>query len=171
MNGTACTYFFSRRAPHANDRNYIRKQFESAARFQQTTNLAAWTTAYIETNPDEAIRQIEQLYFRSKFREQEELVAVLRAISVSTGAENLFQIGRDVDLRLKVLTAYHSLLDQHPSMAGWVARDLLRWRRKALVQKLESLRREGDVLDPASANAVDMYLSEADEFASIVRTK
>ena len=49
-------------------------------------------------------------------------------------------------------------------MAGWVARDLLIWRRKALVRELEDLQSGFEMSDPASAASIEMYLAEAKHF-------
>ncbi|MGI9512367.1 MAG: hypothetical protein ACR2OL_05655, partial [Anderseniella sp.] len=67
----------------------------------------------------------------------------------------------------RISNAYKSLLEHHPKMAGWVARDLMRWRRKALVERLKELRRDTATLDPASALAVDMYLGQAARFSAL----
>jgi hypothetical protein len=146
------------------DRAYIRKNFESAAHHGTTTNLSAWATAYFETHPDVAIERIEHLYFKSDKRKLLELEEILRALSVLTEADHPLLRGGTARLRWRISGAYASLLERHPAMAGWVARDLLRWRRKALVEPLTKLRRDHAQLDPGSALAVGMYLGQAAHF-------
>ena len=149
------------------DRAYIRESFESAARFGTTTNLSAWATAYIETHPSVAIERIEHLYFNSKKRKPSELEEILRALSVVAGADNPFLFRHKAGLRWRILSAYKSLLEYHPEMAGWVARDLMRWQRKALVERLKELSRDKATLDSASALAVDSYLRQVARFSAM----
>jgi len=149
------------------DRAYIRKNFESAARYGSITNLSAWATAYFETHPVVAIETINERYFKNEKRTRAELEEILRALSVVTEANNPLLFRRKTELRWRISNAYKSLLEYHPKMAGWVARDLMRWRRKALVEKLKELRRDKAELDPASALAVDMYLGQAARFSAL----
>ena len=149
------------------DRAYIAKNFESAARYGTTRNLSAWATAYIETHPSEAIEAINERYFKNEERTRAELEEILRALSVVADADNPFLIRRKDELRLRISSAYKSLLEYHPKMAGWVARELMRWRRKALVERLKELHRDKASLDSASALAVDMYLAQAARFSGL----
>ena len=149
------------------DRAYIAKNFERAARFSLATNLSAWTTAYVETHPTVAIERIEERYFKNEERKRGELEEILRALSVLAQADDPILRRRKAGLRWRISRAYASLLEYHPNMAGWVARDLVRWQRKALVDRLTELRRDEATLDPASALAVDIYLSQALRFSSL----
>jgi len=142
------------------DRAYIRKRFESAS-----FNLSAWTTAYIETHPRVAIEMIEDSYFKNEGRPRKELEEVLLALSVIAGEEMQNPFGRNTSLRRRISIAYESLLEHHPEMAGWVARELVQWRRQALVERLTNIRREYANLDSASAFAIDLYLGQAARFS------
>ena len=149
------------------DRDYILRKFESAANLSSLTNLSAWTTAYVETHASEAIETIEDLYFKNAERSDGELEEVCRALSVVAGAGNPFLTRRKDGLRRSILGAYKSLLEHHPNMAGWVARSLMQWRRRALIEKLTELRQSKATLDPASALAVDTYLGQATRFSAL----
>lgn len=153
------------------DKAYIRKSFESAARFGFIRNLSAWTTAFVETHPIESIEMIEKLYFQSRTRSRKELEEVLKAISVLTTVEHPLLAHRKAALRRDVLDAYASLLDNHPTLAGWVARDLTHWRKKALVARFIEIRRNNKMLDPASVFAVDLYLRQLSDYAKLSTSK
>jgi hypothetical protein len=104
------------------DRELIRDSFESAARFGSTLRLAAWATALIEIQEEKAVAEIEKLYFRNTARKPEELKAVLQALSVH-GTNG------HTHLRARIVAAYGTLLENHPSMAPQVVRDLSAWKR------------------------------------------
>jgi len=104
------------------DRKLIRDSFESAARFGSSLRTAAWATAFIETEEEKAIAEIEKRYFRNADRKPEELKAVLQALSVQ-GTNG------HTHLRERIVAAYGVLLKIHPSMAPFVVRDLTAWKR------------------------------------------
>jgi hypothetical protein len=104
------------------DQQQIAKTFRLAEQFRVTKDLAAWAAASIELEGAAAVAFIESRYFRRPDRKQEELVEVIKALSVH-GTE-----GRS-DLRDRIVTAYEVLLDIHPQMSEYVAKDLAAWRR------------------------------------------
>ena len=53
------------------------------------------------------------------------------------------------------------LIDVHPSLAGWAARDLTAWKDWRHADALEALREGGRQLDSASAYAIDYYVGRA----------
>ena len=67
---------------HSDDRAYIRMRFQDAARYGRSRDLSAWTVAFVESHPETAIEEIEELYFRRAGRQQDELDAVTQGLSV-----------------------------------------------------------------------------------------
>ena len=115
-----------------NDEQYIHRSFRLAERSGLTKDLAAWAMAAIELEGAEAVSFIERRYFRRPDRKQEELVEVVKALSLH-GAE-----GR-TDLRDQIVAAYAALLDIHPQMSEYVAKDLAAWKRTELRQRLAAI--------------------------------
>ncbi len=138
----------------ASDRKYIIDNFSSLARFGSTTNLSAWTTALIEIQEEEAVVEVEEKYFRSSSRSQEELVAVTTALS-EHGSNG------HTHLRDQIVRSYSILLDQHPKMASYVAKDLMAWARPELSEKLTTILDNVKDTDPLTAYAIRLYLAKA----------
>lgn len=111
------------------DHQLIIDSFESAARFSSTLRLAAWATALIEIQEEEAILEIEKRYFRNTTRKPEELKAVLQALSVH-GTNG------HTHLRDSIVASYKVLLKHHPSMAPQVVRDLTAWKRTEFADEI-----------------------------------
>ncbi|MEJ2136906.1 MAG: hypothetical protein P8X86_16880 [Desulfofustis sp.] len=149
---------------HPDDRAYIRKQVESAVRFGTTTNLAAWLTAFIEAHPETGIAEIETWYFSRLGRSNEELDQVMNSLSV-LGSQ---QAGADLPLfplRNRIVKSYATLLENHPMMAGRVAKDLSMWQVRAHVERLSEIRQEHTLVEPSEIYLLDYYLSMAPSFA------
>ena len=161
---------FLGQSKHERDRAYIRKRFESAARHRSTTNLSAWAAVYIETDPAAAVERIKSWYFNDPERSRVELEKILRAFSILADEDGAFVSQRTINLRTHIADAYISLLEQHPEMAGWAAKSLMRWRRRALVKRLTEIQRDRIELDPASALAVDTYLGRVSGFIALEPT-
>jgi hypothetical protein len=104
------------------DKEYITRSFRTAERFRVTKDVAAWAAASIEVEGAGAVAFIERRYFRRPDRNQEELVEIVKAMSMH-GSE-----GR-TDLRDRIVAAYTVLLDIHPRMSEHVAQDLKAWKR------------------------------------------
>lgn len=138
----------------ADDRRYVRDAFMSAARVGIETNLSAWATAYVELDKEPAVAMIEALYFRNTKRSRDELTAVVTALSVH-GSDG------HTDLRDRIVQSYETLLDTHPRMAAYVAKDLTTWRRWELVDELGALLEAQADSDPLNAYAIRMYLAKA----------
>jgi len=151
----------------ATDQAYIRHGFETAARHRLTTNLSAWTTAYLETASADSFDRLEALYFANAGRSREELEQVLQALSVLANQDAVATRPRTAALRRRIAGGYAILLEHHPQMAGWVAGDLMRWRRRVLVDELADIRQGPVALEAASALAVDSYLALAPQFAEL----
>jgi hypothetical protein len=105
----------------AADQRYISESFRSAARFGLTKNLAAWAAAAIEIEGAGAISFIQRSYFNQPGRSQDQLLEIIRALSLH-GTE-----GR-TELRDEIVASYKVLLDVYPNMGGYVAKDLTAWR-------------------------------------------
>ncbi|MEM6569821.1 MAG: hypothetical protein AAF957_15530 [Planctomycetota bacterium] len=110
---------------HTEDREWIRRSFDTSARLSMTRGLDAWAAAYVEIAGVEAIEAIEEQYFRRADRTPEELKAVVQALSVHGTAGH-------VHLRDRILASYSVLLDQHPERAIDLLKDLRAWKRADL---------------------------------------
>jgi ABC-type nickel/cobalt efflux system permease component RcnA len=104
------------------DRRHIGESFRSKERYGLTQNLAAWATAAIEVEGAETVDLIEQSYFVQPGRSREELLEILKALSLH-GTE-----GR-TELRDQIADSYATLLRTYPDMGGYVAGDLAAWGR------------------------------------------
>ncbi len=111
------------------DKRYIQESFRTAERFGLTTNLAAWAAATIELEGAEAVSFIQATYFENPDRNQDELLEVIKAVSMH-GTE-----GR-TELRDQIVKAYEILLDVHPDMGGYVAKDFIAWNREDLADQV-----------------------------------
>ena len=152
---------------HPEDRAYIRNKLENYAQYKITRNLSAWVTAFIESQPDTAVEEIEKLYISTTDRTQDEIEEVLKAFSV-LGSEGGFHFKPEiVDRRHRIVKSYATLLDNYPIMAGSVAKDLTNWKIRALVPRLSRIKNGEPILDPSSLFAVDYYLSMAPKFPAI----
>ena len=148
------------------DRDLIRSQFESKARYGITMNLSAWTTAYIEVNPETGIEDVEELYLAMDRRTPDELEEVHRSLSVLGSEGGAVAEPRIAQRRRRIVESYGILLEHHPTMAGLVAKDLTNWQTQALVEELSSIVESETELDPGSKMAVRYYLSMAPRFRS-----
>ena len=148
---------------YLDDREYIKNHLHSAAKYHSETNLSAWVTAYVESNPDTAIDFIESTYFRDPDRTVAELTGVLEAMFVLASVGGGVQ-SQPAGFRYRLIESYAVLLDFHPDMAGWVAKNLTTWQRSALVDRLTEILDQKLISDPASEFSTKYYLSQADRF-------
>jgi len=155
---------------HPEDIAYIRQKLEGAAKFGFKTNLSAWVTAFIEAYPDTGIEEIATLYFKKDDRTIEELEAVCIGLSV-LGSERSISAGPGiVNRRRRIVNIYAVLLNHHPIMADWVAKDLTAWRIQALVDQLAEIREREPKHTSGSMFAVDYYLAVASNFLRLEST-
>jgi hypothetical protein len=138
------------------DRAYIAETFHTHQRLGIRTNLAAWATAYVELEEGAAIAVIEERYFRNNTRTQEELVEVMKALSVH-GSDG------HTHLRDRIAASYGALLDAHPAMASYVAKDLLAWQRWDFTDALSKILTAQADVDPLGAYMLELYISQAQE--------
>lgn len=141
---------------NAQDRAYIAETFHTHQRLGFTTNLAAWATASIEFEEGAVISMIEERYFRNNTRTKEELVEVMKALSVH-GSDG------HTHLRDRITASYGVLLDVHPAMASYVAKDLLAWQRWDLTAVLSTILAAQADVDPLGAYMIELYVSQAQE--------
>lgn len=137
----------------ASDRSYIIDRFSSLARFGMSANLSAWTTALIEVQEAAAVVEVEEKYFRSSARSREELVAVMLALS-EHGTNG------HTHLRDRIIQSYSTLLDYHPKMASYIAKDLMTWRRWELADQLAEVLETIEQTDPLNAYSIKLYLGQ-----------
>lgn len=163
---------------HPDDRDYIAREFNSLAKHGLTTNLAAWTTAFVESqtvNAEQtrkAIARLSELYFASSDRSHEELEEVLKGLSVLGITDNTTLIDRETyekmkTLRRSLLEGYRLLLENHPPLAGAVARHLANWRINALTDQLRAISEREVRIDEGSKLAIESYLAMSSGFAPL----
>jgi hypothetical protein len=138
------------------DRQHISRSFDLAEKHQILGNLAAWATAYIEIKGADAIDRIEDRYFRGSDRTRAELTEITKALAVH-GSEG------HVELRDRIVDAYAVLLKNHPSMVGYVARDLAVWQCCRLTEEIRAIADDRAGLDHQTLFAVGYYLGLAAE--------
>jgi hypothetical protein len=139
---------------NALNRAYIAETFHTHQRLGMKTNLAAWATAYIEIEEGAAITVIEERYFRNNTRTQEELVEVMKALSAHSSDGH-------THLRDRIAASYGVLLDAHPTMASYVAKDLLAWQRWDFTDVLSKMLSAQADVDPLGAYMLELYISQA----------
>jgi hypothetical protein len=141
---------------NALDRAYIAATFHTHQRLGMKTNLAAWATAYIELEEGSAIAVIEESYFRNTNRTKEELVEVMKALAVHSSDGHMH-------LRDRIAASYGVLLDAHPDMASYVAKDLLAWQRWDFTDVLSKILAAQADVDPLGAYMIELYIGQAQE--------
>ena len=152
---------------HPDDIAYIRRHLESAAAYGLKTNLSAWVTAFIETNPETGVEEIENLYFSNKSRTKNELQEICMSLSV-LGSEAGYSLARELfERRNRIVHSYDNLLENYPQMAGPVAKDLTIWQIRAHVERLTQIRDNESALNPDSKMAITYYLSISQGFPHI----
>jgi hypothetical protein len=152
---------------HPDDKEFIRDKMETVARFGFTTNLSAWATAYMEAFPNTGLEEISTLYFENGDRTVQELEQIFTSLSVLGSDDSIRSVPKIVDRRRRIINSYAILLDHHPKMAEWVARDLTAWRIQALVDRLTAIRDRGATPSSGSIFVVDYYLSVAQNFPKL----
>jgi hypothetical protein len=152
---------------HPDDRTYIRDKMETAARFGLTNNLSAWATAYIEAFPATGLEEISSLYFETGGRTTQELEQICTTLSVLGSEASVREGSKIVDRRRRIINSYAILLDHHPKMAEWVAKDLTAWRIQALVDQLTAIRDHPSMPSIGAILTLDYYLSAAQNFPKL----
>jgi hypothetical protein len=142
-------------SPEASDQQYILESFRSAERIGLTRHLAAWAAASIEVQGADAVSFIERCYFRDPDRKRDELVEVVKALSLH-GTE-----GR-TELRDQIVSSYGLLLDVHPYMKEYIVKDLIAWKRPELTERIANIEAKGAKLDLAAKKAIRQYLGSTE---------
>ena len=142
-------------SPEATDKQYILESFRSAERIGLTRNLAAWAAASIEVEGADSVSFIERCYFRDPNRKRDELVEVVKALSLH-GTEGC------TELRDQIVSSYDVLLDVHPQMMEYIVKDLIAWKRFELKQRISNIEAKGATLDFAAKKAIRQYLGSTE---------
>ena len=106
----------------AADRALVKNRVDECSRLALTINLAAWVTAYIELDGVEAIATLDQLYLGNPERSEEEVRAILSALSVHGRSGH-------THLRDQIVHSYGVAIRNHPTVIGPISHDLAEWRR------------------------------------------
>ncbi|OWK23265.1 hypothetical protein AJ87_35675 [Rhizobium yanglingense] len=129
---------------------FVRAKLKTAAKYELTTNLAAYATALIEMTGADGVSRLAEEYFVKSGRSNAELLEIVKALSVQG-------TGGAVELRPSIVDAYGRLLAVHPELAGYVANDLFAWKVTRFVPRLREIFNAGVGLDEASHFAVAAY--------------
>jgi hypothetical protein len=138
------------------DRQHVSRSFDIAEGYHIEGNLAAWATAYIEIEGASAIDRIKTRYCREPDRTRAELTEIAKALSVH-GSDG------HVEFRDRIVDAYAVLLENHPSMVGYVAKDLAAWQHWRLTGPIRAIADDRAGLDHETLFAVGYYLGLAAE--------
>lgn len=138
----------------AEEAKTVRSAMASSAQFSQGLNLSAWATALIEVDGVAGIEWLERQYLGQPGRDRETVKEIVKALSVQ-GAS------RHTNLRRRIAESYAMLIETHPALAGWAARDLTAWKDWRYATALETLREKSMPLDAASTYAIDYYIGRA----------
>ena len=144
---------------HPDEKKAIRAAMESSAQFDSTLNLSAWATALIEIDGAQAIDWLEAVYLDAPGRKSDAVLEIVKALSVH-GAR------KRSSLRQRIADSYGVLIQSHPSLAGWAARDLTSWNDWRFADELAALRESQSNMDGATAYAIDYYIGRAQSGAS-----
>ena len=138
------------------DLAFVRRRLETAAKYGITINLGAYATAFIEMVGADAVNALASEYFAGSGRSSAELLEIVNALSVQ---------GKDgrIEVRIAIVDAFGLLLEQHPELAGYVAKDLYDWKVMRFAPRLREILNSSVGLDEASQLVVAMYLSKADQ--------
>lgn len=136
------------------DEEQIRASMASRARLDYAFNLSAWATALIEIDREAAIAWLETVYLRASDRDPGTVLEIVKALSVHGARERS-------GLRGHIVESYGALIQTHPSLAGWVARDLVSWNEWRFADALTEVRESQVPLDGASAYMIDYYTRRA----------
>ena len=144
-----------RRANRRRTVSALLDSFQAAKQFGLVTNLAAWAAASIELQGADAVSFIQRCYFCDPDRKRDELVEVVKAMSLH-GTE-----GR-TELRDQIVSSYDVLLDVHPQMMEYIVKDLIAWKRFELKQRISNIEAKGAKLDFAAKKAIRQYLGSTE---------
>lgn len=134
------------------DAGRIRRGMADAAAYGFTSNLAAWTTAYLEIDGGDALRHLETWYGAGPTRAPGERAAVLAALVVH-GNEG------DPALRDPITGVFGTLLRAEPALAPAIATALTDWRRDDLAPHVAALLRDSpETFDPAATTILRRYV-------------
>ncbi len=138
----------------ASDRQHILDSFTAAEHHGLVMHLDAWATAAIEVEPETTIRSIEENYLRSTQRTDEELQAVVRALSMQGSLQ-------DAALRERIVLSYKVLLQNFPQFAPQIAKDLASWNRSELADELSEITSLRGELQMADMHLIRDYVAVA----------
>jgi hypothetical protein len=139
----------------ADEKKAIRATMASRAQSNLTLNLSAWATALIEIDGEKAIDWLETVYLGAPDRDPDVVLEIVKALSVQ-GAR------KRSGLRRRIAESYGLLIQTHPSLAGWAARDLATWRDWRFAREIAAVRESRLMMDGATAYAIDYYIGEQD---------
>lgn len=138
--------------PGEQDRKQIERSFGSCHKFSLTTNLAAWTTAYVELKGTNVLNEIEEIYFRDSSRSVAEIRAVILALSVHG-------LHGPTQFRDRIVESYGVALQNHPRVAGQIVNDLAEWNLRAHSKQIATIIKNSKfAFDEVETEAIKSYL-------------
>jgi hypothetical protein len=133
------------------DAVFIAERVRAAWRDGKDTNLAAMLSAQIELTGAAAVDFIECAYICDRNRTLEEIQAAISALGV---------VGREgaPELRPRIASSFHLMVQQRRPLAGFVARDLATWGEWDVWADFAEMLRSGEPIYPSARPAMVDYL-------------
>ena len=138
----------------ATDAARMEQQLTTAWRAKNAINLGPMLAASLELGGPFRMAWIDAQYMRDPDRTNQELQAVLLALSVQGGANA--RIPRE-----RVIESYRTFIGVHKSLAGFVAQDLATWNYWDAGPEYVALLRSDFAQHPASRYAMLTYLKQS----------
>lgn len=138
----------------ATDAARIEQQLATAWNAKDAINLGPMLAASLELGGPSRMAWIDAQYMRDPDRTNQELQAVLLALSVQGGANA--KIPRE-----RVIESYQTFIAVHKSLAGFVAQDLAAWNYWGAGPAYVELLRSDLAQHPASRYAMLTYLKQS----------
>lgn len=145
------------------DKVGIQKRFEILAEYRLTTQLAAWTLAYLETGKSAALESITNSYFHAKDRSTEEIREVIGALGTYAS----------VARKKEIINIFISLLKEQPQLLPELFPWFNQWQAYESAEAIsESLKLSHDILTTTQAKvflrkAQSLSLSDSNTKAEV----
>ena len=141
--------------PSEKDRKLIEDSFDMCNQFSIKTNLAAWTTAYIEINGLSALDVIEEKYLSDANRTELEIRSIIIALSVHG-------LDGQSELRERIIKSYGLALQNHPHVTGLIVNDLKKWNKPDYRERIrEIIKQSGIQFDRKATKAIMSFLDNS----------
>ena len=141
------------------EKDLIRTTMEKHSSLNLDQNLSSWTTALIEIDQKKAIDWLDTAYITATNKKPELVTEVLKALSVQANF-------RGGELKQRIAESYQKLIQNHPTLAGWAARDLVTWADWRFAEDFSKLRQNKTKLDGSTTYIIDFYIRRANRLGT-----